>query len=56
MVLGHELAHTILDHTGDSLKSAGMVAMVQVALLTVLDPTGFLIFIFELGGMGWIIR
>jgi Zn-dependent protease with chaperone function len=56
MVLGHELAHTILDHTGDSLQTAGMVAAVQVALLTALDPTGFLIFLFELIGMSWITR
>ena len=47
MVIGHELAHTILDHTGDTMNTMAMVTTLQLLLLTMLDPTGFLIFILE---------
>eukprot|EP00613_Pedinella_sp_CCMP2098_P072382 CAMPEP_0171919624 /NCGR_PEP_ID=MMETSP0993-20121228/18328_1 /TAXON_ID=483369 /ORGANISM="non described non described, Strain CCMP2098" /LENGTH=501 /DNA_ID=CAMNT_0012556339 /DNA_START=27 /DNA_END=1532 /DNA_ORIENTATION=- len=52
MVIGHELAHTILDHAGEGMDAAMAALLAQVVLLSLLDPTGVLTLAFELFGFG----
>lgn len=49
LLLGHELGHVIHDHTEDTMNMVVLVAWCQLALLTILDPTGVFSFIVELG-------
>jgi len=49
LLLGHELGHVIHDHTEDTMNLVVLVAWCQVALLTLVDPTGFFSFIIECG-------
>mmetsp|Transcript_43196 Transcript_43196/g.119464 ORF Transcript_43196/g.119464 Transcript_43196/m.119464 type:complete len:444 (+) Transcript_43196:63-1394(+) len=49
MLLGHELSHVVHDHADGSMKVLAAAAACQIMLLAVLDPTGLLSFLFELG-------
>jgi predicted Zn-dependent protease len=52
MVMGHELAHTILDHAARDLDNMASAAVVQLVVLSLLDPTGLGTLLFELLGAG----
>jgi len=50
--MGHELAHTILDHAEQDMNNMAAAAVVQLMVLSLLDPTGLGTLLFELFGVG----
>eukprot|EP00927_Polykrikos_kofoidii_P070653 TRINITY_DN67064_c0_g1_i1.p1 TRINITY_DN67064_c0_g1~~TRINITY_DN67064_c0_g1_i1.p1 ORF type:complete len:429 (+),score=80.84 TRINITY_DN67064_c0_g1_i1:44-1330(+) len=44
MLLGHEVSHVIHDHMGDSVQLLAFAAACQLAIIAMLDPTGFFSF------------
>eukprot|EP00403_Amphidinium_massartii_P008508 CAMPEP_0178408550 /NCGR_PEP_ID=MMETSP0689_2-20121128/20001_1 /TAXON_ID=160604 /ORGANISM="Amphidinium massartii, Strain CS-259" /LENGTH=670 /DNA_ID=CAMNT_0020029657 /DNA_START=504 /DNA_END=2516 /DNA_ORIENTATION=- len=49
MLIGHELAHIIHDHAQDTTQMRAIAAGSQMVLVAVLDPTGMLSFLAEVG-------
>lgn len=49
MLLSHELSHVIHDHAVDTARMMGIMAGVQLVFLAILDPTGLLTFVAEMG-------
>ncbi|CAE8658055.1 unnamed protein product [Polarella glacialis] len=49
MLLGHELAHVVHDHSNGSMSLMAGTVAVQLVLFSILDPTGLLSFLIELG-------
>eukprot|EP00434_Breviolum_minutum_P030168 symbB.v1.2.026679.t1/scaffold2684.1/size75764/11 len=48
MLLSHELAHAVHDHGYESLSILTAAYSLELVLLSVLDPSGMLIFLLEL--------
>jgi predicted Zn-dependent protease len=40
MVLSHEISHVYHDHTGSRMQEVGFLAACQLAIISILDPTG----------------
>jgi predicted Zn-dependent protease len=51
-VMGHELAHAILNHGGHDWSNMASAAVVQLVVLSLLDSTGLGTLLFELFGVG----
>ena len=48
-VLSHELSHLMLKHSENKATTSAYIAIVQLLLLTLIDPTGLLSFVFDIG-------
>lgn len=52
MVMGHELAHTVLDHCHADFDGMIWSTIASTVLISLLDPTGFGSFLYEMFGIG----
>ena len=48
-VLGHEFSHYLLDHGSEQATLQGALSVLQLVVLSSVDPTGFLSLFFEVG-------
>jgi Zn-dependent protease with chaperone function len=51
MVMGHELAHTVLDHCAADYDTVVWTTIASSVLISILDPTGFGSFLYEMFGV-----